>query len=130
MNTPEKLLLGAILLFSSLFSNLFFPPYSYCLSLVLVVRVCISREDLRIILIASHILTQGIPSRVKQEEQLKGVDEGERGALVLVCSVRNRSGHPWRWGLESALGVDDRSLWGSQGRKKAGCVWEVEPGYW
>lgn len=98
---PEKLLLAALLLFSSLLSTLFFPPYSCCPSLVLVGSVCVSRDDLRIILIAFHTLTQGIPSRVKQEEQLKRAGEGERGASAcLVCQEQVRA--PWRWGLESA----------------------------
>ena len=91
--------------------------------------MCVWRKDLRIVLIALHVLIQGIPSRVKQEEHLKGVDEGESGALLLVCSVRNRSGRPGSWGLESALGVGHRSLRGSRDRRKAGCVWEVGPGY-
>lgn len=92
VNSPEKLLLAALLLFSSLLSTLFFPPYSCCPSLVLVGSVCVSRDDLRIILIAFHTLTQGIPSRVKQEEQLKRAGEGERGASAcLVCQEQVRA---------------------------------------
>ena len=87
------------------------------------------RVDLRIVLTALHVLFPGIPGRVKQEEHLEGMDGGESRALLLVCSVGNRSGRPGSCGLESALGVGYRSLRGSRDRRKAGCVREVGPGY-